>query len=224
MKKLEDMSLEELENLLKQKEEEERKIEKAINNNKELQKLDKEIDKIEKEIDKLWKKIEKKEKKIENLVIDVEYYPHLSYPHISQTYFGKETNIKENVFKAIKKAGFRLSKIKDTQKVRIAEYILGRLKSEDKELQELKQKLKEIERKRNSLEEKQDKLEEKITEEMEKKIRKIPYEYWEIDQVIERKKEYMKNPKLKEIEEERERFEESFDKIYEEFKKLIKGG
>lgn len=207
------MSLKELKKLLKEKVIEEETIDRAIEDDEELKKIRERLRELEDKIDDLRVKIEKRINNIYRLITTDGELPKIDY-----SFLGKEHNIRDVVFQAIKKAGFRRSMLKDTQIIDLCDYIASKLKEEDKELAKLRKKLDKLTAERNKLWNKELKIEREIR----KRLKKIPYTKWEIQTEINRKEEIKRNPKKFEKEMERRRFEESFDKIYEEFKKLIK--
>ena len=213
---LENLSEKELKDLLKKVKEQEREIERAIDEDEEIRKLEEKWEKINKKIKEIDKKIEKKDK-LKFITTDGKY------PYFYYGYWGREHNISEEIFQAIRNAGFRTSKLTDTQIQKFAEYVLKRLENEDEELKKLKKEREKLIGEESYLSEEIWSKKEMIRE----KLTKIDVPRWKIERELERREEIKRMPpeklkRKKEIEEEREKFEESFDKVYQEFKKLVK--
>ena len=215
MKALKDMSEKELKDLLKKLKAQEKLIDKTIKNDKEIKKLREKYVKLDKELDRIRKEIDKRDK-LKFITTDG------TYPSFYYSGYGKQHNIRDEIFEAIKKSGFRISKLKDTQIVDFSRFVLDKLEDEDKELKKLKRKEEELCGIRDEIFDKEMKIIRRIKE----KLRKIPpYLSFEIKDELRKKEELKKSPekakKRKEVELERERFNNNYDKVYEKFKEII---
>jgi len=214
----------ELKEMLKDIDKRDKEIKEAIKTNKELIRLRKQEEECEKKIEKLDKKIKRIKDKIGSLVLtsnEVSYYP-----YINDRYWEK-TNIRDEIFEAIRKAGFRTSKLLNTQIVDFANFLLRKLEEGRKDLSELEKKRNLLENKREEIWEREIEIEERIKEKINSKYPNIlRFSRYDVEKELERRKEAKKDPKkaklIEEIELEREKFKNSFDKVFEIWKKIMK--
>jgi len=207
-KELSSMSKEELKELLNKAKEREKRYDELYSKDKILKKLKKE----QNEIYKIFDRVDKREDAISRLVtINGEL------PDEDSTYTG---DISPLVFKAIRKAGFKISNLSNRQLVDLCRYIYFELCDQDKELKEFKKIQEKLSKRDAELSMEISDREVEIWKKVDEELGKIDFTSYEIENELKRREMIKKHPKLKEKFDERKKFDESYDKIFQEFLKL----
>ena len=204
---LDKLSKDKLLKLKKKVMKQEKRIQEAIKKDKTIKKWKRELKRIEKKLIKIDNKIRKRNMEKVKLVLKNEKrFPYFSY-----------SNIRKEVFQAIKNAGFDVKMLRKSQIENCAEQICWKLRLTDEVTQKLITEESKLYRRKDEIEEKILKRKDKIR----RKFEKIKTSLWAIEYVLVKLKEKEKKVDEEKMEKERERFDASFDEVYEKFKELL---